>query len=207
MATVAVYDIANNKVGDLELNDSIFGVDMNAGLLHQAVLMQLASQRLGTHQTKTRSFVRGGGRKPFKQKGTGHARAGSTRSPLWVGGGTVFGPHPRKYAFSMPRKQRRLAIKVALSDKVKNGEFVVLDQLAFEAPKTKQVTKLLADFSAPKKSLFITKDENDNVERSARNIQGVKAINTNGLNVFDILNSDKLFITKDAIARIEEVFA
>ena len=129
MATVAVYDITNNQVGDIELNDSIFGVEMNAGLLHQAVVMQLASERLGTHATKTRSFVRGGGRKPWKQKGTGRARSGSTRSPLWVGGGTVFGPHPRKYAFRMPRKQRRLAIACALSDKVRNGELVVLDSL------------------------------------------------------------------------------
>ena len=207
MATVAVFDIANNKVGDIELNESIFGVEMNAGLLHQAVLMQLAAQRLGTHATKTRGFVRGGGRKPWKQKGTGRARSGSTRSPLWVGGGTVFGPHPRKYAFSMPRKQRRLAIKCALSDKVKSGDFIVLDSLAFDAPKTKQVVKLLGDFGIDAKALFITADEAENVEKSARNIQGVKAINTNGLNVSYILNSDKLFITKDAITRIEEVFA
>ena len=207
MATVAVYDITNNKVGDIELNDSIFGVEMNSGLLHQAVVMQLAAQRLGTHATKTRSFVRGGGRKPWKQKGTGRARSGSTRSPIWVGGGTVFGPHPRKYAFSMPRKQRRLAIKCALSDKVKSGELVVLDSLDFEAPKTKQVVKMLGDFKAEKKVLFITADEAENVEKSARYIPGVKAINMMGLNVFDILNNDKLFITKDAITRIEEVFA
>ncbi len=207
MATVAVYDITNNKVGDIELNDSIFGVEMNSGLLHQAVVMQLAAQRLGTHATKTRSFVRGGGRKPWKQKGTGRARSGSTRSPLWVGGGTVFGPHPRKYAFNMPRKQRRLAIKCALSDKVKSGELVVLDSLDFEDPKTKQVVKMLGDFKAEKKVLFITADEAENVEKSARNIPGVKAINMMGLNVFDILNNDKLFITKDAITRIEEVFA
>ena len=207
MATVAVFDIANNKVGDIDLNDNIFGVEMNAGLLHQAVLMQQASERLGTHATKVRSQVRGGGRKPWKQKGTGRARAGSTRSPLWVGGGTVFGPHPRKYAFTMPRKQRRLAIKCALSDKVKNDAFVVLDSLDFAAPKTKQVLDLLKAFEAPKKNLFITADEAENVEKSARHIPGAKAINTTGLNVFDILNANKLFITKDAIARIEEVFA
>ena len=189
------------------MNDSIFGVEMNAGLLHQAVVMQLAAQRLGTHATKTRSFVRGGGRKPWKQKGTGRARAGSTRSPLWVGGGTVFGPHPRKYAFSMPRKQRRLAIKCALSDKVKNGELVVLDSLDFDAPKTKQVVKMMSDFAVEKKALLITADEALNVEKSARNIPGVKAINTMGLNVHDIMNHDKLFITKDAVTRIEEVFA
>ena len=207
MANVAVYDITNKKVGDIELNDSIFSVEMNAGLLHQAVVMQLAAQRLGTHATKTRSFVRGGGRKPWKQKGTGRARAGSTRSPLWVGGGTVFGPHPRKYAFTMPRKQRRLAIKCALSDKVKSGELVVLDSLNFDAPKTSQVVKTLGDFSVDSKALLITRDEAENVEKSARNIPGVRAINTMGLNVFDILNHDKLFITKDAITRIEEVFA
>jgi len=208
MATVAVYDITNKQVGDIDLNENIFGVEMNAGLLHQAVLMQLASERLGTHATKTRSFVRGGGRKPWKQKGTGRARAGSTRSPLWVGGGTVFGPHPRKYAFRMPRKQRRLAIKCALSDKVQSGDFVVLDSLDFDAPKTKQGLDLLKAFDNTNvKTLFITADEAQNVEKSVRNIPGVKAINTTGLNVFDILNADKLFITKDAITRIEEVFA
>ena len=207
MATVAVYDITNNKVGDIELNDSIFGVEMNAGLLHQAVVMQLAAQRLGTHATKTRSFVRGGGRKPWKQKGTGRARSGSTRSPLWVGGGTVFGPHPRKYAFNMPRKQRRLAIKCALSDKVQSGDFVVLENLDFAAPKTKDVVKMLNDFSVDKKVLLVTAETVENVEKSSRNIPGVKAINTNGLNVYDILNHNKLFITKDAITRIEEVFA
>lgn len=207
MPTVAVYDIANNKVGELELNESVFGVEMNAGLLHQAVLMQLAAQRLGTHATKTRGFVRGGGRKPWRQKGTGHARSGSRRSPVWVGGGTVFGPHPRSYAFRMPRKQRRLALKCALSDKVKSGDFIVLESLDFDAPKTKQVVKLLGDFKVDKKALFITAEEMMNVERSARNIPGVKAIHTLGLNVYDILNHDKLFITKDAITRIEEVFA
>ena len=207
MAKAAVYDMANKQVGDIELNDDIFSVEVNAGLLHQAVVMQLASQRLGTHATKTRSFVRGGGRKPWRQKGTGRARAGSTRSPLWVGGGTVFGPHPRSYAFSMPRKQRRLALKCALSDKVKSGDLLVLDTLAFEAPKTKEAVKVLAAFETPKKALFITADEVENVEKSARNIPGVKAIGAMGLNVFDILHHDKVFVTKDAVARIEEVFA
>lgn len=211
MATVAVYDITNNQVGDIELNDSIFGVEMNAGLLHQAVVMQLAAQRLGTHATKTRGFVRGGGRKPWKQKGTGRARAGSTRSPLWVGGGTVFGPHPRKQKGTGrardPRKQRRLALKCALSDKVKSGDLIVLESLNFDAPKTKQVVKMLGDFGVDSKALFITADEAENVEKSARNIPGAKAIQALGLNVYDILHHDKLFITKDAITRIEEVFA
>lgn len=206
MPTVAVYDIANKKVGDIELKENIFGVDMNAGLVHQAVVMQLACQRHGNHATKTRSMVRGGGRKPWKQKGTGRARCGSTRSPIWVGGGTVFGPSPRSYAFSMPRKQRRLAIMCALSDKVANNEFVVLDSIDFDAPKTKDVVKMLETFSVDNKALIITADYAENVEKSSRNIPGVKAINTTGLNVFDILNADKLFITKDAIERIEEVY-
>ena len=193
MPKVAVYNSANQQVGDIELNDSVFGVEMNAGLVHQAVVMQLASRRLGTHATKTRGLVRGGGRKPWRQKGTGRARSGSTRSPLWVGGGTVFGPQPRSYAFRMPKKQRRLAIKCALSDKVASGDFIVLDDLQFDAPKTK--------------SVIITLDENENVELSSRNIPGVKAINTMGLNVYDILNHTKLFITKAAIEKIEEVLA
>ena len=207
MPTVAVYDIANKQVGDIELKENIFGVEMNAGLVHQAVVMQLASQRLGNHATKTRSMVRGGGRKPWKQKGTGRARSGSTRSPIWVGGGTVFGPSPRSYAFSMPRKQRRLAIMCALSDKVANGEIVVLDSINFDAPKTKEVVKMLESFSVDNKALIVTADYAENVDKSSRNIPGVKTINTIGLNVFDILNADKLFITKDAIARIEEVYA
>ena len=207
MPKVAVYNIDRQQVGDIELNDNVFGVEVNGGLLHQAVVMQLASQRLGTHATKTRAFVRGGGRKPWKQKGTGRARSGSRRSPLWVGGGTVFGPHPRSYAFSMPRKQRRLAIKCALSDKVQEDSLFVFDALDFEAPKTKQVVKLLQTFEIDNKALIITAEEAENVERSSRNIPGVKAINTTGLNVYDILNHDKLFVTKDAIARIEEVLA
>ena len=207
MPKVAVYNIDRQQVSDIELNDNVFGVEVNGGLLHQAVVMQLASQRLGTHATKTRAFVRGGGRKPWKQKGTGRARSGSRRSPLWVGGGTVFGPHPRSYAFSMPRKQRRLAIKCALSDKVQEDSLFVLDALDFEAPKTKQVVKLLQTFEIDNKALIITAEEAENVERSSRNIPGVKAINTTGLNVYDILNHDKLFVTKDAVARIEEVLA
>ena len=207
MPKVAVYNSANQQVGDIELNDSVFGVEMNAGLVHQAVVMQLASRRLGTHATKTRGLVMGGGRKPWRQKGTGRARSGSTRSPLWVGGGTVFGPQPRSYAFRMPKKQRRLAIKCALSDKVASGDFIVLDDLQFDVPKTKSVVKMLGDFGVDAKSLIITLDENENVELSSRNIPGVKAINTMGLNVYDILNHTKLFITKAAIEKIEEVLA
>ena len=207
MPTVAVYTIDGKQTSDLELNESVFGVEVNEALLHQAVVMQMAAQRLGTHATKTRGMVRGGGRKPWKQKGTGRARSGSTRSPIWVGGGTVFGPTPRSYAFRMPRKQRRLAIKCALSDKVQSGDFVVLENLDFAAPKTKDVVKLMNDFSVEKKVLFITAEEAENVEKSSRNIPGVKAISSCGLNVYDILNHNKLFITKDAITRIEEVLA
>lgn len=207
MPTVAVYDMANKQVGDIELNDNIFGVEVNGPLLHQAVVMQLASQRLGTHATKTRAMVRGGGRKPWRQKGTGHARSGSNTSPVWVGGGVVFGPHPRSYSFSMPRKQRRLAIKCALSDKVQSGDFLVLENLNFDIPKTKDVVKMLDAFKVEKKALIITADEAENVERSSRNIPGVKAISAMGLNVFDILHHDKLFVTKDAVNRIEGVFA
>lgn len=207
MPKVAVYSSTNQQVGDIDLREEIFGVEVNAGLLHQAVKMQLAAERLGTHSTKTRGLVRGGGRKPWKQKGTGRARSGSTRSPLWVGGGTVFGPQPRSYAFRMPRKQRRLAIKCALSDKVASGDIIVLDSLDFAAPKTKDAIAFLKAFSVEGKALVVTADYAENVELSTRNIPGVKAINTTGLNVFDILHHTKLFVTKDAVARIEEVLA
>ena len=207
MPQVKVYDMSAAEVGSMDLNDNFFGVEVNESLLHQAVVLQLASQRLGTHATKTRGMVKGGGRKPWRQKGTGRARAGSRRSPVWVGGGTVFGPHPRKYGFSMPRKQRRLAIKCALSDKVKSGDFLVVDGLNFDAPKTKQAVKMLGDFNVSDKSLFVTAEFLENVEKSVRNIQGAKAITAQGLNVYDILNHNKLFVAKDAINRIEEVFA
>ena len=209
MPKVAVYDITGAKTGELELNDSVFGVEVNEAVLHQAVVMQLASQRLGTASTKTRGLVRGGGRKPWKQKGTGRARAGSTRSPIWVGGGTTFGPQPRSYAFRMPRKQRRLAIKSALTAKLQDGELVVVDSIAFDAPKTKNVITMLSGFDAAnKKSLIITGEVVENVEKSARNIPGVKAIPaSSSLNVYDLLYHDKVFVTKEAITRIEEVLA
>jgi large subunit ribosomal protein L4 len=209
MPKVAVYDITGAKTGEIELNDSVFGVEVNESVLHQAVVMQLASQRLGTAATKTRGLVRGGGRKPWKQKGTGRARAGSTRSPIWVGGGTTFGPQPRSYAFRMPRKQRRLAIKSALTAKLQDGELVVVDSIAFDAPKTKNVINMLSGFDAAnKKSLIITGEVVENVEKSARNIPGVKAIPaSSSLNVYDLLYHDKVFVTKEAITRIEEVLA
>ena len=205
MPKVAVYTVAGQQIGDIELNKSVFGVEVNEGLVHQAVVMQLAAQRLGTHATKTRGLVRGGGRTRGLVRGGG--RSGSTRSPLWVGGGTVFGPSPRSYAFRMPRKQRRLAIKCALTDKVNNGDFIVLESLDFAAPKTKEVVKMMSDFNVAEKALIVTADVVENVEKSSRNIPGVKAISSCGLNVYDILNHNKLFITKDAITRIEEVLA
>ena len=208
MPTVAVYDMTNNKVGDIELSEEIFGVEINEGLVHQAVVMQLASRRLGTHSTKTRGDVRGGGKKPWRQKGTGRARAGSRRSPLWRGGGTIFGPHPRDYSFSMPRKQRRLALKCVLTDKVKEGNLIVLDALNFDEPKTKKFVELQKTFGVDTcKSLFITAELIDNVTRSSNNLQNAKAIAALQLNVYDILNSEKLFLTKDAVAKIEEVYA
>ena len=208
MPTVAVYDIANQQVGDIELNENIFGVEVNAGLLHQAVVMQLASQRLGNHATKTRGMVRGGGRKPWKQKGTGHARCGSIRSSIWVGGGCTFGPQPRSYAKKMPRKARRLALCCALSAKVAAGELVVVEGLAFDAPKTKNVASMLNAFeAADKKALIITDGSNVNVELSARNMPKVTTITNMGLNCFDILNSKKVFLAKDVVEKIEEVLA
>ncbi len=208
MPKVPVYDMAGTQTGEMELHDSVFGVEVNEAVLHQAMVMQLANQRLGTAATKTRGFVRGGGRKPWKQKGTGRARAGSIRSPLWVGGGVVFGPHPRSYRKAMPRKARRLAIKSALSAKVEAGELLVLESLAFSAPSTKEAVVLLNNLNAGNgKTLFITKENEELVEKSSRNIPGVKAITSLGLNVVDLLHHDKIIITKDAVNRIEEVLA
>ena len=207
MPKVAVYDITGQQTGEVELNDNVFGVDVNVPVMHQAVVMQLANQRQGTHATKTRGMVRGGGRKPWKQKGTGRARSGSTRSPIWVGGGTVFGPLPRSHSISMPRKARRLAIKSALSDKLNCGELLILDEILFEQPKTKAVVKMLSDFNAAEQKALIITEGDETVEKSARNIPGVKAIASTGLNVYDLLYHDKVFITKGAVTKIEEVLA
>ena len=208
MPTLPVYDMTNAKVGDIELAAEIFDVEINEGLVHQAVVMQLASRRLGTHATKTRGMVRGGGRKPWRQKGTGRARVGSRRSPLWRGGGTIFGPHPRDYSFTMPRKQRRLALKCVLTDKVKSDNLIILDDLNFDAPKTKKFVEFQKTFGVDDcKSLFITKELIENVVRSSNNLQNAKTISAIQLNVFDILNSNKLFITKDAVEKIQEVYA
>lgn len=208
MPKLAVYNMTGAQTGEIELNDNVFGVEVNEALLHQAVVMQLANQRLGTHATKTRAMVRGGGKKPWRQKGTGRARAGSIRSPLWVGGGTTFGPQPRSYAFTMPRKARRLAIRCALSAKVQAGELLVMEDISLNQPKTKDVIKMLDSMKVGEdKALIIIGDVNENVDKSSRNIPGVKSITSNGLNVYDILYHDKVLITKDAISKIEEVLA
>ena len=207
MPTVATYNMAGKEVGKIELNDAVFAVEVNEAVMHQAVVRQLSNERLGTHATKTRGMVRGGGRKPWKQKGTARARSGSTRSPLWIGGGTVFGPSPRSYYKAMPRKARRLAVKSALSEKVNNNDLIVMEELTLAAPKTKEVLNILNNFEVgDAKVLFITEGD-VNVEKSARNIQGVKALASTGLNIFDLLHHDKLFITKGAVAQIEEVLA
>lgn len=208
MPNLKVFDLTAKEVGEIELNEAIFGVEVHSSLMHQAMVMQLANQRLGTAATKTRAMVRGGGRKPWRQKGTGRARAGTTRSPIWIGGGVVFGPHPRSYVKRMPRKARRLALKSALSAKVIASELLVLDGMQFEAPKTKQVLALMKAFEIEsQKALFILGETNENVVKSTRNIPGVKTITSLGLNVVDLLHHDKIFITKDAVAKIEEVLA
>ena len=207
MPKVSTYNITGAQTGEMELNDSVFGVEVNEAVMRQAVLRQLANERLGTHATKTRGLVRGGGRKPWKQKGTGRARVGSTRSTLWVGGGTVFGPQPRSYEQKMPRKARRLAVKSALSDKVNTNELFVLDEIVLAAPKTKEVVKVVDNFKfSGEKVLFIT-DGDEVMARCARNLQGVKSVSTENMNIFDLLHYTKLFITKSAVAKIEEVLA
>lgn len=205
MPKVKLYNIAGQETGEIELNDSVFGVDYNEAVIHQAVARQMANERLGTHATKTRGLVRGGGKKPWKQKGTGRARVGSIRSPLWVGGGTVFGPTPRSHAKDMPRKARQLAVKSALSEKLRANELIVIDAIDFEAPKTKNVVKMLADLHSEGKALIV--DGARNTVLSARNIPGVKAYAPSGLNIYDIVNTDKLFLTQEAVKKIEEVLA
>lgn len=206
MPKVKLYNIAGQETGEIELNDSVFGVDYNEAVIHQAVVRQMANERLGTHATKTRGLVRGGGKKPWKQKGTGRARVGSIRSPLWVGGGTVFGPTPRSHAKDMPRKARQLAVKSALSEKLRANELIVIDAIDFEAPKTKNVVKMGSlHLHSEGKALIV--DGARNTVLSARNIPGVKAYAPSGLNIYDIVNTDKLFLTQEAVKKIEEVLA
>lgn len=206
MPKVAVYNVTGAQVGEIELSDAIFGITPNAHVLHEAVVMQQASLRRGTHDVKNRSEVRGGGRKPWKQKGTGRARQGSIRSPQWVGGGTVFGPTPRSYAYKLPKKVRRLALKSALSTKVNANEIIVLDALSIDAPKTKDMVKILGNLKVGK-ALVVSAEQDANLALSARNIPGVKVVDATGINVLDLLHHDALVITKDAVAKVEEVFA
>ncbi len=207
MPTVDVYNIQGKKVGELELAETVFGVEPNQAVLHQAVQAHLANQRLGTHATKTRAAVAGGGRKPWRQKGTGRARQGSIRSPQWKGGGVVFGPAPRSYRVTLPKKVRRLAIKSALSAKVRSGEFVVVDQLVMAEPKTKEMVQVLNNLQAAGKALIVTSGPDRNVYLSGRNIPGLSVTPADGINVYDLLAHEKVVMTKDAVARVEEVFA
>ena len=207
MPKVALLKQDGSNAGEFELNDSVFGIEPNTHVLHEAVVMQRASMRQGTHAVKNRSEVRGGGRKPWRQKGTGRARQGSIRSPQWVGGGTVFGPTPRSYSYKLPKKVRRLALKSALSSKVKEDNLVVLDSIAIDAPKTKEVIKMLDALSVNAKALIVTAETDETVIRSANNLQSVKVLTVDEINVLDLLAHDKLIITKDAAEKAGEVLA
>ena len=205
MAKVSVYNIEGKVVGDMELNDAVFGVEVNEHLVHMAVVSQLANNRQGTQSAKTRAEVSGGGRKPWRQKGTGHARQGSIRAPQWTGGGVVFAPKPRDYSFKMNKKEKNLALKSALTSRVAEEKFIVLDSIQFEEIKTKNMVTVLNNLKVNKALVVV--DDNQNVVLSARNIPNVKTASTNTINVYDILKYDKLIVTKDAVATIEEVYA
>ncbi|MFP7495353.1 50S ribosomal protein L4 [Terribacillus saccharophilus] len=207
MPKVALFNQSGSQVGEIELNDSVFGIEPHTHVLHEAVLMQRASMRQGTHKVKGRSEVRGGGRKPWRQKGTGRARQGSIRSPQWVGGGTVFGPTPRSYSYKLPKKVRRLALKSALSSKVQEENIVVLESLAFDAPKTKDVVAMLNALNVDKKVLIVTADRDETVTRSANNLKNVKVLKQSEVNVLDLLTHDKLILTKEAAEKAGEVLA
>ena len=206
MAKLSVYNIEGNQVGEIELNDAVFGVEVNENLMHKAVVAQLAASRQGTQSAKTRSEVSGGGRKPWRQKGTGHARQGSTRSPQWTGGGVVFAPTPRDYSFKMNKKEKAAAIKSALTTKVNEGKLVVVEGMEFDAPKTKTITTLLNGLDK-KKALIVVAEEGKNATLSVRNIPTARGVFANSINVYDILKYDNVILTKSAVAAIEEVYA
>ena len=206
MAEVSVLNMEGNEVEKLNLNDSIFGVEINEHLVHLAVVSQLANNRQGTQSAKTRSEVRGGGRKPWRQKGTGHARQGSIRAPQWTGGGVVFAPKPREYSKKLNKKERRLALKSALTSRVNENKFIVVDEFKFDDVKTKNVANMLNNLNV-KKALVIMGDKNDNLILSARNIPGVKTALTSTINVYDILKYDTVVVSKEAVSNIEEVYA
>ena len=207
MPNVSVFDMNVKKVSDLSLAESVFGIEPNSYAMHLCVVNYLANQRQGTQSTRTRSEVSGGGKKPWKQKGTGRARQGSTRAPQWTHGGIAHGPKPREYGFSINKKVRRLAMKSAFSSKVAAEELVVLDDLKLDAIKTKEVVKVLTALETGKKVLLVLPENNDVLYRSARNIAGVKVSTVNTLNVYDILNCDTMLVLKDSVAKIEEVYA
>ncbi|AOR22403.1 50S ribosomal protein L4 [Clostridium taeniosporum] len=206
MPTVGLFNQEGKQIGDIQLNANVFEVEVNKHALHQVVVALLANKRQGTQSAKTRTEVRGGGIKPWRQKGTGRARQGSIRAPQWIKGGIVFAPKPRDYRVSIPKSMRRVAMKSALTSKVNEGQMVVLESLSFEAPKTKQVIKMLDAFNA-KKTLIVTAESNESIYKSARNIQGVSVIPVNNINVYDLLKFEKIIITKDAVSKIEEVYA
>ncbi len=206
MSKVSVYNMEGQQVGDIELNDAVFGVEVNEHLVHMAVLSQLANKRQGTQSAKTRSEVSGGGKKPWKQKGTGHARQGSTRAPQWTGGGVVFAPKPRDYSFKLNKKERRIALKSALTSKVQENKFIVVDAIKLDEIKTKKFADVLNSLNV-KKALVVLNDNEQNVVMSAKNIPTVKTALTNTINVFDILKYDTVVIDKAAVATIEEVYA
>ncbi len=207
MPNVAVLDMAGKKVGTVDLSDAIFGIEPNAAVMHQLVVSYLANQRQGTQSALTRSEVSGGGRKPWRQKGTGRARQGSTRAPQWYHGGVVFAPKPRDYRFSVNKKVRRLAMKSAFSTKTQGADVIVVDSIALDEIKTQSIVKMLTAIGSEKKALIVLPTVDEKVIKSARNIAGVKTAQVNELNVYDILNADKLIIAKDALAKIEEVYA
>ncbi len=207
MPKVALYDITGSQIGDVELSDDVFGVEVNTHVMYEAVKNYLANQRQGTQSAKTRSEVRGGGRKPWRQKGTGRARQGSIRSPQWVGGGVVFAPKPRDYSYKLPKKIKRLALKSALSSKVEDNEIIVVDSLVLDKPKTKDMIKVLSNLKAGKKTLVVMPERDENVILASRNIPGVKTTYVNTINVYDILNCDSFLITRDAVNKVEEVYA
>ena len=207
MSQISVFDMKGSKVSDLELNDKVFGIEPNAAVMHAMVVNYLANQRQGTQSTLTRTEVSGGGRKPWRQKGTGHARQGYIRAQQWVHGGVALGPKPRDYSYSLNKKEKRLAMKSALSSKVAESEMVVVDSIALEAYKTKTVVEMLKALGADKKALIVTEGVDAKLVKSAANIPGVKTATVNTLCVYDILNCDKFIVVKDAVAKIEEVYA
>ena len=206
MANVAVYNMEGKEVGSLELNDAVFGVEINEHLVHMAVVQQLANNRQGTQKAKTRSEVRGGGRKPWRQKGTGHARQGSIRAPQWTGGGVVFAPTPRDYSFKLNKKEKRAALKSALTSRVNDKKLIVVDELKLDEIKTRKFVEVLNNLNV-KKALVVLNENDQNVVMSARNIPAIKTALTNTINVYDILKGDTVVLTRDAVAKIEEVYA